>query len=443
MFKSHPKGFNTLFFVEMWERFGFYTMMAVLTLFMLDDFLWTEEKVSPIFGFFVAGVYIFPILGGIISDRWLGQKNSIRVGALIAMVGYFALVFSSPERIPLLFAGLTAVAFGTGLFKPNINALRGNLYSKDNQHLKDNGFNLAYMGVNIGAAISPWAALLLRRAYLKNTESFVKFGIDNYHACFALAGIGMIVAMIAATVWQKKYDYADSIHLRKQKDNAPAEQASQRIEIPRSEYFERLVTLCILFVIAMFFWVSFYQNGTALTFFAKYSTQKISWLTPEVYQTFNPIFIVSLTPLLLGYLAYLARKGKNLTAPDKIMLGFLVAGLAPLVMAIASYFDKSSLGPNSMSPLWLIGTYFMVAVAEILISPLGMSYVSKVAPPSMSSSIMGLWLGATGVGSLMAGLFASFYNKLDRTVFFLIIMGLLLLSAGAVAIFKKKLNKFA
>jgi len=443
MFKSHPKGFNTLFFVEMWERFGFYTMMAVLTLFMLDDFLWTEEKVSPIFGFFVAGVYIFPILGGIISDRWLGQKNSIRVGALIAMVGYFALVFSSPERIPLLFAGLTAVAFGTGLFKPNINALRGNLYSKDNQHLKDNGFNLAYMGVNIGAAISPWAALLLRRAYLKNTESFVKFGIDNYHACFALAGIGMIVAMIAATVWQKKYDYADSIHLRKQKDNAPAEQASQRIEIPRSEYFERLVTLCILFVIAMFFWVSFYQNGTALTFFAKYSTQKISWLTPEVYQTFNPIFIVSLTPLLLGYLAYLARKGKNLIAPDKIMLGFLVAGLAPLVMAIASYFDKSSLGPNSMSPLWLIGTYFMVAVAEILISPLGMSYVSKVAPPSMSSSIMGLWLGATGVGSLMAGLFASFYNKLDRTVFFLIIMGLLLLSAGAVAIFKKKLNKFA
>lgn len=443
MFKSHPKGFNTLFFVEMWERFGFYTMMAVLTLFMLDDFFWSEEKVSPIFGFFVAGVYIFPILGGIISDRWLGQKNSIRVGALIAMVGYFALVFSSPERIPLLFAGLTAVAFGTGLFKPNINALRGNLYNKENQHLKDNGFNIAYMGVNIGAAISPWAALLLRQAYLKNTESFVKFGIDNYHACFALAGVGMIVALIAATVWQNKYDYADSIHLRKHKDNAPTEQEGQRIKIPRSEYVERLITLCILFIIAMFFWVSFYQNGTALTFFAKYSTQKISWLTPEVYQTFNPIFIVTLTPLLLGYLAYLARKGKNLTAPDKIMLGFLVAGLAPLVMAIASHFDKSSLGPNSMSPLWLIGTYFMVAAAEILISPLGMSYVSKVAPPSMGSSIMGLWLGATGVGSLLAGLFASFYNKLDRTVFFLIIMGLLLLSAAAVAIFKKKLNKFA
>ena len=114
MFKNHPKGFNTLFFVEMWERFGFYTLMAVLTLFMLDDFTWTEEKVSPIFGFFVAGVYIFPILGGIISDRWLGQKNSIRLGAFIAMIGYFSLVFSSLERTTLLFAGLTAVAFGTG-----------------------------------------------------------------------------------------------------------------------------------------------------------------------------------------------------------------------------------------------------------------------------------------------------------------------------------------
>ncbi|MFC2167633.1 peptide MFS transporter [Acidobacteriota bacterium] len=443
MFKSHPKGFNTLFFVEMWERFGFYTMMAVLTLFMLDDFIWSEEKVSPIFGFFVAAVYIFPILGGIISDRWLGQKNSIRVGAFIAMVGYFSLVFSSPERMPMLFVGLTLVAFGTGLFKPNINALRGNLYTKDNQHLKDNGFNIAYMGVNIGAAISPWAALLLRQAYNKNTESFIKFGIDNYHACFALAGIGMIVALIVSTLGQKKYDYADSIHLRKNLNKTSANQPKHHTEIPRSEYVERLITLSILFAIAMFFWVSFYQNGTALTFFAKYSTKEISWLTPEVYQTFNPIFIVTLTPLLIGYLAYLTRKGKNLTAPDKIMLGFLAAGLAPLVMAIASYIDKSSIAPNSMSPLWLIGTYFMVTIAEILISPLGMSYVSKVAPPSMGSSIMGLWLGATGVGSLMAGLFASFYNKLDRSVFFLIIMGLLLLSAAAVAIFKKKLNKFA
>jgi POT family proton-dependent oligopeptide transporter len=170
---------------------------------------------------------------------------------------------------------------------------------------------------------------------------------------------------------------------------------------------------------------------------------KVRWLTPEVYQTFNPIFIVTLTPLLIGYLAYLARKGINLTTPDKIMLGFLAAGLAPLVMSIASHIDKSSIAPNSMSPLWLIGTYFMVTIAEILISPLGMSYVSKVAPPSMGSSIMGLWLGATGVGSLMAGLFASLYNKLDRSVFFLIIMGLLFLSAAAVSIFKKKLNKFA
>jgi POT family proton-dependent oligopeptide transporter len=443
MFEGHPKGFKTLFFVEMWERFGFYTMMAVLTLFMLDDFIWAEEKVSPIFGFFVAGVYIFPILGGIISDRWLGQKNSIRVGALISIVGYFSLVFSSPERMPFFFAGLTAVAFGIGLFKPNINALRGNLYNKDSQHLKDNGFNIAYMGVNIGAAISPWAALLLRKAYIKNTESFIKFGIDNYHACFALAGIGMIVALIVSTLGQKNYDYADSIHIRKNLNNASANQSEHHIEIPRSEYVERLISLGILFAIAMFFWVSFYQNGTALTYFAKYSTQKINWLTPEVYQTFNPIFIVTLTPLLIGYLAYLARKGVKLTAPDKIMLGFLAAGLAPLVMAIASYIDKGSIAPNSMSPLWLIGTYFMVTIAEILISPLGMSYVSKVAPPSMGSSIMGLWLGATGVGSLMAGLFASLYNKLDRSVFFLIIMGLLLLSAAAVSIFKKKLNKFA
>jgi POT family proton-dependent oligopeptide transporter len=299
------------------------------------------------------------------------------------------------------------------------------------------------MGVNIGAAISPWAALLLRQAYNKNTESFVKFGIDNYHACFALAGVGMIVALIIASLQQKKYDYADSIHFRKTTSDHSAEQSEHHLDIPRSEYVERLATLCILFAIAMFFWVSFYQNGTALTYFAKYSTQKIDWLTPEVYQTFNPIFIVTLTPLLIGFLAHLARKGISLTTPDKIMLGFFAAGLAPLVMSIASYIDKSSLAPNSMSPLWLIGTYFMVTIAEILISPLGMSYVSKVAPPSMGSIIMGLWLGATGVGSLMAGLFASLYNKLDRSVFFLIIMGLLFLSAAAVFVFKKKLNKFA
>ena len=425
MFKNHPKGLSTLFFTEMWERFGFYTMMAVFTLYMDVDFGWEDSYKAEIYGLFLGAVYFIPIAGGWIADRILGYRNTIKLGAFIMTIGYAMLAFSSMDRIPLFYSSIVLIAIGNGLFKANISVLVGNLYEPGSK-LKDAGFNIFYMGVNVGAFIAPLAATALHNMF------------KNYNVSFGAASVGMLVSIAIFQFGMKNYrgaGDADSMDTM----TAPAEETPA---MTRREEIQRLQSLTILFLIAIFFWMAFYQNGFALTLFAQRSTVQYSFLQPETYQFFNPFFIVLVTPLIVHIFGILRRQGREPSSSVKIFGGMFIAGLAVLIMVFASMAGGNE-DANNMSPSWLISTYFAITIAEILISPMGLSYVSKVAPPRMRGLMMGCWFGATAIGAYSSGLLGKFYAPLAHHHYFLALAILLFCASGLVLLFLKKLDRFS
>jgi POT family proton-dependent oligopeptide transporter len=423
MLKKHPKGIMILFFTEMWERFGFYTLMAILVLYMGSEFGWNDSQKGDAYGIFLGLVYFIPLLGGYVGDKIFGQINTVRAGASLMVLGYIALALSSAENIAFFYIGLFLVAFGTGIFKVNIAVLVGNLY-KDKPELKDSGFNIFYMGVNLGAMLAPLAATIISVVW------------DSYNISFWAAAVGMAIGIVNLQFGVKKLSASDT---KSAKNNGNDITTS---EISTAEFRQRIVTLSILFIIVIFFWVAFYQNGFALTLFAERSTLVIDWLRPETYQFFNPFFILILTPLLLGYFSKLNKVGKEPPTPVKIFIGMLIMGLSMVVMVFAS-LQGGNEDANNMFPSWLIGTYFVVTLAEIMISPMGQSYVSKVAPPKIQGLMMGGWFAATAFGSYGSGLLGKFYSDFAHHEYFLILTGLLVFSAVLVLMFMKKLKKFS
>jgi len=422
MLKKHPKGLMSLFFTEMWERYGFYTLMAILTLYMEHEFKWGDSQKGDVYGLFLGIVYFFPLLGGWLGDKILGQIKSTWVGSVLMVIGYVLLGLSNANLVSFFFGGLFLVALGTGIFKVNVSVLVGNLY-KEKPELKDAGFNIYYMGVNIGATIAPLAATAISIIY------------GSYNISFFSAAIGMVLCVIIFQAGRKSLLPADTKSTQVNVEKSAS-------DMPKTESVQRVVSLIILFTIAVFFWIGFYQNGFALTLFAERSTAVYDLLRPETYQFFNPFFIVLVTPLMLSYFAKLNKRGKEPSTPVKIFSGMLIMGVAMIVMVFASLQGGNS-DTNIMSPAWLISTYFFVTLAEIMISPLGLSYVSKVAPPKIQGVMMGGWFAATALGSYGSGLIGKFYSDFAHHEYFLILAGLLLFSAILVLLFMKKLKRFS
>jgi POT family proton-dependent oligopeptide transporter len=422
MLKDHPKGLMTLFFTEMWERFGFYTMLAVFTLYMDETLGWSDGQKGQVYGLFLGFVYFTPIVGGWIADKFFGYRKTIILGAIILGIGYVLLAFSGPKAIWLFYFALFVMIIGNGLFKANISVLVGNLYEPGSE-LKDVGYNIFYMGINLGALVAPLAA-----AYLHDL-----FG--NYNAAFAAAGVGMFLSLIVFEVWKKNYIYADNKH----KDGGENQAKLEESDVSPEKEKERIIALGIIFTIVIFFWMSFHQNGFALTLFAQRSTTLYDWLKPEMYATFNPLFILLLTPLIVIYFNWLRKQGKEPSSPAKIGIGMFVSGLAMVIMVVASQMGGNA-DANNMSPNWLISSYFVVTIGELFLSPMGLSFVSKVAPVRMRGLMMGGWFGATAIGNYLSGFIGSFYNTLSHTQFFLILTTLLFLSAIMVRIVLEKLK---
>jgi POT family proton-dependent oligopeptide transporter len=413
-----------LFFTEMWERFGFYIMMAIFYLYMEKNLGWDDERKGSYYGAFLGMVYFIPILGGFLGDRVLGQRNTIRVGAVLMMFGYVALTFSSLERITLFYVGLVLVAVGTGLFKANISVLVGNLYEEGSK-FKDAAFNIFYMGVNLGAALAPLAATLIS----------ARFG--SYNLSFAAAAVGMVFSLV---IFQAGRKYLVPAHAGAATVAPSSEQ--KVVAASRDEDWQRIVSLLTLFAIAIFFWVAFYQNGSSLTLFAERSTVKLNWLKPETYQFFNPFFILVLTPLLVMMFGRMREKGLEPSSASKIFAGMVIMGLSVVIMVFAARAGGDR-DQNLMSPLWLISSYFVVTVSEILVSPMGLSFVSKVSPQRMRGLMMGCWFSATAIGSYGAGLLGKYYSRFDHHDFFLIIAAMPFISALLVLPFLKRLNRFS
>jgi len=424
MLKNHPRGLLVLFFTEMWERFGFYIMMAIFVLYMDEKLGWDDARKGNFYGWFLGAVYFIPIAGGWLGDRILGHRNTIRVGAILMMLGYTALAFSSRMQLAPFYTGLVLVAVGTGVFKANVSVLVGNLYEEGSK-LKDTAFNIFYMGVNVGAMLAPLAA------------TFIHNRFNSYNLSFGAAALGMIFS-IAIFQAGKKHLIPASIGA----PGAVTQSANERGTSFSAEDRQRVGTLVTLFCIVIFFWIAFYQNGFALTLFAQRSTAVYAYLKPETYQFFGPFFILVLTPLLVMAFGKMREAGKEPSSAIKILLGMFISGFSMLIMVFASLAGGNR-DLNIMSPLWLVSSYLVVTVAEILVSPMGLSFVSKVAPRRMRGLMMGFWFSATAAGSYGSGLLGKYYSTIVHHNYFLIIAALLFFSSMLVLLFLKKLNRFS
>jgi POT family proton-dependent oligopeptide transporter len=443
MLKKHPRALAFIFFTEMWERVGFYTLMAILVLYMDKVLGWPDGRKGDIYGLFLALCYFVPLLGGWLGDKVVGQIRTVRAGAFLMALGYVGLGVSGPGHVATFYVGLLLVGIGTGIFKVNMAVLVGNLYS-GRPELKDAGYNIFYMGVNLGAMVAPLVATV-------NNAVF-----HSYNLSFWVAAVGMVFALIIFRAGEHQLRPIDTKLGSGGLPAGPsggageaaapyapsASEAASSPALDTREERQRIATLVILFLIVIFFWVAFYQNFFGLTLFAERSTLVLRWLRPETYQFFEPFFILALTPVLLALFGRLNRAGKEPSTPVKILLGMLIMSLAMFVMVWASLAGGNR-DQNIMSPAWLIGTYFIVTLAEILISPMGQSFVSKVAPPKIAGLMMGGWFAATAAGSYGSGLLGKSYSRLAHHEFFLLLAGLMLLAAVLVALFLKKLRRFA
>ncbi|HUI31650.1 MAG TPA: peptide MFS transporter [Candidatus Acidoferrales bacterium] len=495
MFKDHPRGLFVLFFTEMWERFGFYTVLAIFVLYLQENFHWDPATIGNIYGLFIAATFFLPLFGGMVSDRLLGYGRTIVLGAATSCAGY-ALLAIPTAKPALLFTALSIIAIGNGLFKPNTYVIVGNLYSQKDGSLKDAAFNIFYMGINLGAFLGPIAAASTKNFMLTHFHTSLSHA---YNAAFGVCALGLLVSIAIFLSFRKYYKDAD---YRTKDAGAPKEE----LILTRSQEKERITSLLIIFVIIIFFWMAYYQNGFTMTLFAKnYTTTTVDRITyllfdpisllaimalilsgfqlsavsyqsstksrttstvimaasaaiiltklltfsfsnpisPESFQSFNPLFILFLTPVIIGIFAWLNKKHKEPSSPGKIGLGMVITALAFSIMIAASIglpMPGNAASFSRVGPYWLISSYFVITLAELFLSPMGISFVSKVAPPRMKGMMMGGWFAGQAIGSYLAGFVGRFYVQMQLWQFFLILVFAAIISAILILVFLKKLR---
>jgi proton-dependent oligopeptide transporter, POT family len=386
--RRHPPGLYVLFFTEMWERFSFYTMFAVFVLYMTSPQHLPKLKVLPffdphlIYGLYAGLIYITPLIGGWIADAYLGCRKTVYIGALLMAVGQFLLFTGS---VSLFYPGLIFLIMGGGFFKPNISTMVGNLYEHDSP-LRDSAFNIFYMGINIGAFIAPLVAGVLADAY-------------GFRWAFFAAGVGMVLSTIILISFDKYVAHADTT------SSGEGGFVSAREPKDRHDFWVRISALLAVFGIIAIWWAVYMQYGDVMNLWARDYTQPVKALGKvmpiEWYQSINPICIVLFTPILVWFWGWLNRRGKEPSTSGKMQYGFILSVLAFLIMvAAAAEYAHANL---RVGPFWLVGFYAVMTLSELCLSPMGLSYVTKVAPPKLQSFMMGMWFAASGVGSFFAG----------------------------------------
>ncbi|HRO84037.1 MAG TPA: peptide MFS transporter [Niabella sp.] len=480
MFKNHPKGLIGAALSNMGERFGFYIMMAILSLFLLSKFGLDKTSATIIYSVFYALIYILALVGGLIADKTKKYKGTILIGLILMAVGYFLIAIPTPTPVPdltlyliLTCLGLFVIAFGNGLFKGNLQAVVGQMYDDPKYTSKrDTGFQIFYMFINIGAMFAPLIAVgirnwwLQKHGYLYNSDisalshEFLKGTISpeasarftelatevskngapadlavfakdylnvfntGFHYAFAAGIVAMLISLVIFLSNKKKFPDPGAKAKAVASGQAPAE-----IKMDAAEVKQRIYALMAVLGVVIFFWFSFHQNGVTLTYFANDYTDlsklslDLGFTTikgAEVFQFFNPLFVVTLTPIVIGLFGWLKARGSEPSTPRKIAIGMGIAAIAFLIMTIGSMGLPSASEVKAMggladaqrvTPLLLIGMYLVLTIAELFISPLGLSFVSKVAPPQYQGIMQGAWLGATALGNQLLFIGAIFYEN--------------------------------
>lgn len=529
--RRHPAALPYLFFTEMWERFGYYLMIGIFFLYMTDTQTgglgFEREVASDIYGTFIALVYVTPFIGGLLADRVLGYRRSIVLGGTLMGIGY--LLLAIPNSMTAFYTSLLVMILGNGFFKPNISTLLGNLYNEPQYRaLKDDGYNIFYMGINIGALVCNFVA-----AYLRNTY--------GWGYAFAAAGVGMFIGVFIFLAGTRTMSHADM-----KREANPAEASVLTLlssvllpalltgflawhipgnvlgsdstdafifgSLPVVAFFlwilrkaapeekPRIQALLSIYAVVIVFWAVFKQNGTALTTWAEYYTDRsmpawmerparwlgmvqevkhevgvfpvydeqfrtlkdpetrqvvkaegihpyflnvpeherpplgesVSLVSTEIFQSVNPFFVIVLTPVVVWFFGWLRRRRREPTTPAKIGWGLVISALSTLVTVAAVYACHN--GAVKASSWWLIGTYAVITVGELCLSPMGLSMVSKMAPARIAGLMMGGWQLATSMGNKLSGVLATLWDRYDHKADFFWV-NFALLSLAAVALF--------
>lgn len=435
---GHPKGLYLLFFTELWERFSYYGMRAILMLYMTK--MWIENglnipegQASLVYGFFTGFVYFTPIIGGWIADKFIGQRMAITIGGLTMFAGQ--MVLFSINTIPGLAIGLLLLIIGNGFFKPNISTLVGRLYRQGDAR-RDSAFSIFYMGINLGAFLAPIVvAFLCNDAFaVKSVEGGKEVIAYGYKYGFLAAGIGMLLGQIIFNLFAKRY----LLEIGTKPGKTETVEISEIIDDSKNigkqplsrEEKQRVTVIFILTAFIIFFWAGFEQAGSSMTLYTdKYIDRQLgSWLiSTELFQSVNPIFIVALAPIFAWFWG--SKLGSKLTTPVKMSLGMILLGIGFIFMLMATGHVQTQVvnGKEEVvqkAGLWfLIVTYFFHTIGELCISPVGLSVVTKLAPVKLASMLMGVWMLSTFVANILGGFIAAYVEKLGAATIFMSIGG--------------------
>ena len=507
MFEGQPKGLFALALANTGERFGYYTMLAVFALFLRANYGLSPALAGTIYSAFLMLVYFFPLIGGIMADKF-GFGRMVTTGIMIMFAGYLLLsvpLGGDSVALIVMLAALLLIGFGTGLFKGNLQVMVGDLYN-DPQYAdkRDSGFSIFYMAINIGALFAPTAAIKIKE-YAETSLGYSSN--DAYHFSFAVACASLILSIAIYYIFRSTFRHTEGGAKKAGvKEEAPVE------ELSKEETKQRIVALCLVFAVVIFFWMAFHQNGLSLTYFAdEFTAQSAEGLqamcfnvwnlvavifivyalfslfqsktgkgkaisavvivaaiaflylsynpdgsitvSAPIFQQFNPFYVVALTPVSMAIFGALAAKGKEPSAPRKIAYGMIVAAVAYALMAFGSFglpMPQTEMGADGnpvavhvadVTPNLLIMVYLVLTFGELLLSPMGISFVSKVAPPKYKGMMMGGWFVATAIGNQLVVVGGLLWGAVPLWVCWSVFLGVCLVAAIFMFAMMKRLEK--
>ena len=508
MFEGQPKGLFALALANTGERFGYYTMLAVFALFLRANYGLSPAMAGTIYSSFLMLVYFLPLIGGIMADKF-GFGKMVTAGIIIMFAGYLLLsvpLGGDSFALVVMLAALLLIGFGTGLFKGNLQVMVGDLYNDpEYKDKRDAGFSIFYMAINIGALFAPTAAIKIKE-YAETALGYSSN--DAYHFSFAVACASLILSIAIYYIFRSTFRHTEG---GKKKDAVKSD-ANTEPELTKEDTKQRIVALCLVFAVVIFFWMAFHQNGLSLTYFAdEFTAQSADGLQamcfnvwnlvavifivyagfslfqsktskgklisaiviavaliflfvqydPEggvsisapIFQQFNPFYVVALTPVSMAIFGSLAAKGKEPSAPRKIAYGMIVAAIAYALMAFSSFglpMPQTEMGADGnpvavhvadVTPNLLIMVYLVLTFGELLLSPMGISFVSKVAPPKYKGMMMGGWFVATAIGNQLVVVGGLLWGAVPLWVCWSVFLGVCLVAALFMFAMMKRLEK--
>ena len=496
MFEGQPKGLFALALANTGERFGYYTMLAVFALFLRANYGLSPALAGTIYSSFLMLVYFLPLIGGIMADKF-GFGKMVTTGIIIMFGGYLLLsvpLGGDSVALVVMLVALLLIGLGTGLFKGNLQVMVGDLYNDSKyKDKRDAGFSIFYMAINIGALFAPTAAIKIKE-YAEVSLGYSSN--DAYHFSFAVACASLILSIAIYFMFRSTFRHTEG---GTKKDAVKAD-ASTEPELSKEETKQRIVALCLVFAVVIFFWMAFHQNGLSLTYFAdeftaqsaeglqamcfdvwnlvavifivyalfslfqsktgkgkaisaviicmalaflclQYDADGSVTVSAPIFQQFNPFYVVALTPVSMAIFGSLSAKGKEPTAPRKIAYGMIVAAIAYALMAFSSFglpMPQTEMGADGnpvavhvadVTPNLLITVYLILTFGELLLSPMGISFVSKVAPPKYKGMMMGGWFVATAIGNQLVVVGGLLWGAVPLWVCWSVFLGVCLVAA--------------